>query len=132
MSTTTTTQTAIDRMLAAIISTKIDECDAWTDDAILDATVPNWRFHARGVSQVKRVYRRWFADPAQMRDLRRWRVPHGEIVEYLLTWTEDGVPHAGHHLHVIDLRDGLIERDTFFCGGRWPAGLIAEMEAADG
>ena len=132
MGTTTSTQTAIDRMLAAIISTKIDACDAWTDDAILDATVPNWRFHARGVSHVKRVYRRWFADPAQMRYLRRWRVPHGEIVEYLLTWTEDGVPHAGHHLHVIDLRDGLIERDTFFCGGRWPAGLIAEMEAADG
>lgn len=131
MITTTTTQTAIDRMLAAITSTRIAECDAWVDDAVLDATVPNWRFHARGAAEVKRTYRRWFADPAEMHDLRRWTVPHGEIVEYLLTWVEDGVPHAGHHLHVIDLRDGLIARDTFFCGGRWPAGLIAEMEEAD-
>lgn len=127
----TTTQTAVDRMLAAIVSATIDACDAWTDDAVLDATVPNWRFHVRGVDKLRRIYRKWFADAGVMHDLRRWTVPDGEFVEYLLTWTEDGVPHAAHHLHILELRDGLITRDTFFCGGRWPVGLIAEMEAAD-
>jgi hypothetical protein len=38
---------------------------------------------------------------------------------------------AAHHLHLLTVRDGLIVADTVFCGGRWPASLLAEMEAAD-
>ncbi len=53
-----------------------------------------------------------------------------EIVEYTLSWSENGVPHAGHHLHVLTVRDDRIVADTVFCGGRWPASLLAEMEAA--
>lgn len=135
MTTTTTeagsTSPAVSMMLQAIATASVARCDAWHDDAVLDATVPNWRFHARGARAVKRVFAHWFADPAHLHDVRRWPVPGGEIVEYLLTWTEDGVPHAGHHLHVLDLHEGRIARDTFFCGGRWPAGLLAEMEASD-
>jgi hypothetical protein len=51
-------------------------------------------------------------------------------VEYTLSWSENGVPHAGHHLHVLTVRDDQIVADTVFCGGRWPAALLAEMEAA--
>ena len=43
---------------------------------------------------------------------------------------ENGVPHAAHHLHLLTVRDGLIAADTVFCGGRWPASLLADMEAA--
>ena len=39
-------------------------------------------------------------------------------------------PHAGHHLHVLTVRDDRIVSDMVFCGGRWPAALLAEMEAA--
>jgi len=52
------------------------------------------------------------------------------VVEYTLSWTENGVPHAGHHLHVLTVRDDRIVADMVFCGGRWPAALLAEMEAA--
>jgi len=31
---------------------------------------------------------------------------------------------------VLELTDGLISRDTVFCGRRRPASLLAEMEAA--
>jgi hypothetical protein len=34
-------------------------------------------------------------------------------------------------LHLLTVRGGLIAADTVFCGGRWPASLLAEMEAAD-
>ena len=52
------------------------------------------------------------------------------MIEYTLSWTENGVPHAGHHLHVLTVRDDRIVSDMVFCGGRWPASLLAEMEAA--
>jgi hypothetical protein len=53
-------------------------------------------------------------------------------VEYTLSWTENGVPHAGHHVHLLTVRNDQIVADTVFCGGRWPAALLAEMEAASG
>ena len=64
--------------------------------------------------------------------LRRYPVEGGsaEVIEYTLSWTENGVPHAGHHLHVLTVRDDRIVSDMVFCGGRWPAALLAEMEAA--
>ena len=54
-----------------------------------------------------------------------------EVVEYTLSWTEDGVPHAAHHMHLLRVRDDRIVADTVFCGGRWPAALLAEMESAN-
>jgi hypothetical protein len=40
------------------------------------------------------------------------------------------VPHAAHHVHIITVAGGRIVADTVMCGGRWPASLLAEMEAA--
>jgi hypothetical protein len=101
----------IDKFLQAIESATIPACDVWSADATLDATVPNWRLHAAGPDAIRAEYARWFADT--------------------LSWSENGVPHAAHHLHLLTVRDGLIAADTVFCGGRWPASLLAEMEAAD-
>jgi len=53
------------------------------------------------------------------------------VLEYTLSWTENGVPHAAHHMHLLTVQDDHIVADTVFCGGRWPASLLAEMEAAD-
>ena len=46
-------------------------------------------------------------------------------------WEQGGVPHADHHVHtIITGTDGRIVKDTVFCGGRWPAPLLAEMGAS--
>jgi hypothetical protein len=128
---------AIDEFLSAIATAAIGACDAWSADATLDATVPNWRFHVSGSDAIRTEYARWFADPGQFGELRRYPV-HGdgdegpsEVVEYTLTWSENGVPHAAHHVHLLTVRDDRIVADTVMCGGRWPASLLAEMEAAD-
>lgn len=121
---------AVDRFLDAARSAAIDACDAWASGVRLDATVPRWRFHRHGVEGLKEIYREWFADPGEFETLRRIPIPGGEVVDYLLAWSEDGVPHTAHHLHVIEVEDDLIVADTVMCGGRWPAGLMAEMEAA--
>jgi ketosteroid isomerase-like protein len=122
----------INEFLTAIENAAIAGCDAWSADATLDATVPNWRMTVRGADAIRGEYGRWFADPAKFEELRRHPAADGatEIVEYTLSWFENGVPYAAHHLHVLTVRDDRIVADTVFCGGRWPASLLAEMEAA--
>jgi hypothetical protein len=121
---------AIETFLPAVTTATVPSCAAWTADATVDATVPNWRFRIQGADSIRAEYARWFADAAEFEALRRLPTPDGEVVEYTLTWLENGVPHAAHHVHVLTLRDGLIAADTVVCGGRWPAALLAEMEAA--
>ncbi len=123
---------AVDAFLAAVLAGRMDECGAYADDIVLDATVPNWRFTVRGADAVRAQYAGWFADPGRFESLRRLPHPGGEVVEYTLTWDEHGVHHAAHHMHLLEVVDGLIVADTVLCGGRWSASLLAEMEAAGG
>lgn len=127
-----TSNTVVDEFLAAIENADIPGCDVWSTDATLDATVPNWRLHRAGPDAIRAEYARWFADPAHFDELRRCTVESGEaeVVEYTLSWSEHGVPHAAHHVHLLTVRDDRIVADTVLCGGRWPAALLAEMEAA--
>ncbi len=123
--------TTIDRFLAAVAAGNGIPSDVYAPDATLDATVPNWRFGVRGSVAIAAEYGRWFADPAEFEELSRTALPGGEVVTYLLTWSESGVPHAAHHCHVLTTdADGLISSDVVFCGGRWPASLLADMAAA--
>jgi hypothetical protein len=122
---------AVDQFLYAVENAAIADCRAWSPGAILDATVPNWRLRAVGPEAIRAEYGRWFADQASFEYLHRYPVPGvGELVEYTLSWTENGVPHAAHHMHLLTVRDDEIVSDTVMCGGRWPAALLAEMEAA--
>lgn len=132
---TTTSQrpatTAVDGFLADVRRGSMSP-QHYAPDAVLDAVVPGWRFTARGPDGIAAEYGRWFRHPGHLADLRRLPTATGEVVEYTLTWTEDGVGHTGRHVHVIDLDDaGRITSDHVWCGGRWPAGLVAEMEQAD-
>lgn len=120
----------VDRFLEAIVRADMESCTAWAAEVRLDATVPNWRFEAEGIAAVRAEYARWFADPGDFDELRRLVTATGEVVDYVLTWTERGVPHAAHHMHLLEVDDGLIVSDTVMCGGRWPADLLAEIESA--
>lgn len=124
--------TSIDQLLEAISSGHGIPASLYSADAVLDATVPGWRTTATGGEAIARTYAPWFADPAEFAELDRRPVPGGEVVRYLLTWLENGVPHAAHHCHLLATdEDGRIASDTVFCGGRWSAGLLARMAEAD-
>lgn len=122
------TTSPVDMFLEAVTTATIGSCAAWSDAAELDATVPNWRFSRHGARSVREEYCRWFANPGRLDGLRRFPIGGGEVIEYTLSWEEDGVPHAAHHVHILEVADGGIVRDTVMCGGRWPASLLAEME----
>jgi len=123
------TTNVIDALLHAIEAADVRP-ELFTEDVVLDATVPNWRFEVRGRDVVTEQLRDWFADPGHFETVRREPLPTGEVVEFTLHWTENGVPHACHQAHILGLTDGRISRDTAFCGGRWPADLIARMAAS--
>ncbi len=120
----------IDAFLDAVLHATIPTCSAWAPDAVLDATTPGWRFRMNGPAEIRAEYAKWFADPGEFKEFRRMPLPGGEMVQYLLAWTEDGVPHVAQHMHVFEVADGLIHKDTVMCGGRWPAPLIAEMHSS--
>lgn len=122
--------TAVDRLLVGIEHAVIPGIDAFGDHAILDATVPDWRSLTRGRDRIEAVFARWFRDPGRFEELRRTLLPFGELVEFTLAWEEHGVPHAARQAHALEIVDGQIVADTMWCGGRWPASLLAEMEDA--
>jgi ketosteroid isomerase-like protein len=123
----------VERYLAAIERGVMGGCDALGAEVELDATVPNWRFAVRGRPAVLAELSRWYADQGTFEEMKRTPTPGGELVEFTLRWEEDGVPHAVHQAHVLEVTDGHIARAQVWCGGRWPAALLAEMaEAARG
>lgn len=127
---TAPTTATVDAFLDAVRSGNGIPQELYSTDACLDATVPNWRFSKRGAQEIAAEYGRWFADAGAFEELVRVPVAGGEVVTYLLTWEEHGVPHAAHHCHSLTLDDdGRIASDVVFCGGRWPASLLAEMVA---
>ncbi len=122
--------TAIDRLLDAITAGAGIGDDVFADDATLDATVPGWRFALDNAPAIRRQLGHWFADPGQFEELDRVPTPDGEVVTFQLTWIENGELHAAHQAHLLRVSGDRIVSDTMFCGGRWPAPLLAEMASA--
>jgi hypothetical protein len=130
---TTRAGNVVDLLLTAI-RTGSPLGELYRCDAHLDATVPNWRFAVDGATAIGTEYGRWFAHPGRFSELRRTPTADGEVVEYTLRWTEDGTPHAAHHVHVltVDRARDRIATDRVWCGGRWDAALLDQMGQTDG
>jgi len=120
----------IDRLIHAIETASIPRSDVFDAGVVLDATVPNWRFTVEGATAVESELAGWYADPGRFEEMRRVDLPSGALVEFVLSWEENGEPHLCHQVHILEARDGRITRDTAFCGGRWEAALMAEMAEA--
>jgi hypothetical protein len=123
--------TSVDEFLEAIEKASIPACDAWSDDCLLDATVPNWRFRKQGADSIKAVYSQWFGYPNTLVGLRRWPITGGEVIEYVHRFAGPEGMREAHHAHVLQLADGRIVADTVFCGGQWSDDQLAEMAAAE-
>jgi hypothetical protein len=117
----------ISDFLKAVEAAAIELTDVYSDDAVLDATVPNWRFCLVGPEAIKTEYSKWFCDPATFVSLERMPVPDGEVVIYEHEFMHDGVRHRAHHAHHLVVREGKIAADTVWCGGKWPEPLLKDM-----
>jgi len=135
MTTTTvpdTTNTPLERFYCAVERGLPIDAGVFTNDVVLDATVPMWRFHRRGAADTAAEVGRWYADAGHFEEFQTFALPGGALVEFVLTWEQQGVPHACHQTHRLDLDgDGRIRGLHVWCGGRWPANLLAEMGQAE-
>jgi len=104
--------------------------DLFAADAVLDATVPHWRYETAGAEAIGLELAKWYKDPATIDKVVRRPIPGGVALELDFSWEDGGVPHAAHQLHLLTLDGPAIAGHTVFCGGRWNAELLAEMEAA--
>ena len=120
----------VDQFLHAVENAAMASCEAFAETADLDATVPNWRFGTHGAGAIRTELARWYADQGHFEEVRRSVMAGGELVEFTLCWEEQGVPHACHQVHVLTIEGGKIASDRAWCGGRWPASLLAEMGEA--
>jgi hypothetical protein len=119
----------VDALLAGIEAGDVPR-SVFSEDVTFDATVPNWRFSLRGPEAVSTELGRWYAHPGRFGGVRRVQLPDGELVEFTLTWEEDGSTHMCHQAHILRVENGRVAADTVFCGGRWPASLVEEMAHA--
>jgi hypothetical protein len=128
-----TQSSAVDRLLDLIAAGRGgDAAGLYAPEAVLDATVPGWRFQKHGGAAIAGVWAGWFDAPGELQELERVATPDGEVVSYLQTAVDEGAPFAAHHCHVLalDPASGLVRRHLVWCGGRWSADLIEEMAQA--
>ena len=131
MTPTTTEETTVDRFLADLGAGRGVRVDLFAADAVLDATVPGWRFPLRGAAAVAEKFSAWFDDAGQFEELGRLTVAGGEVITYTFSSAWDGQPYAVHQCQVLRIDDdGRIAHVQFWCGGRWRAEQLAEMAAA--
>lgn len=120
----------VDRFIEAVRSAGFADTDLFADHAVSDTTVPSWRLQIEGAPELRAQYAKWFDHPAELSEVRRTPLPEGELLEYTRAWTQDGVPHKGHHIHRFTFAGGTIVEDAHWCGGRWPESLVKEIAAA--
>ena len=128
MTTTASTPNPVDRFLDAVTAGTGVPTDIYDPTAVLDATVPHWRLEQHGPRHIAGQLSAWFADPGGFNELRRVPLPEGELVEFQLSWEEQGRPMLAHQVHVITVADGRITQQAVFCGGRWDAATQAEIQ----
>jgi hypothetical protein len=65
----------VDRFMQAIDGHTIGEAGVFAPNAVLDATVPNWRFAVEGAASIEAELGRSYADPGRLEELRRTALP---------------------------------------------------------
>ena len=61
----------VDRFATAIESASMGTAELFAEDAVLDATVPNWRFTVRGGEAVRAQLSGWYRHAGRFEDLIR-------------------------------------------------------------
>jgi hypothetical protein len=129
--TPTTGTDPVSRFLTAVESGAGIPAGLFAPNVVVDATVPGWRFTTAGSAAVSQELGRWYADPGHFEEIVRTPIAGGELLEFVLIWVENGVPHAAHQVHRLEIDGDAIRGDRAWCGGRWPEALLAEMKAAN-
>lgn len=118
------------RLLDAVAAGNGVPTDLYTRTAVLDATVPMWRFEVHGAAAVTAELSRWYDAPGELTDVIRSPLPNGELVRFTCEWVGADGPCITHQVHILTITGVQIRRHETWSGGRWGAALQADIEAA--
>jgi len=99
----------------------------YTDDALFDASVPNWHFQLEGGEKSVAQLADWFGIAPTVFEPVVTATEDGAVVDFELRRTCPGNPSENHapHLegtrqaHIFRLRDGKIAEQRVYCSGEW-------------
>ncbi len=117
----------VTRLLAAIEAGTGVPAELYAPDAVLDATVPMWRFQVHGPVAIADQLTDWFDAPATFVELERAALPDGESIRITLEWTTDDAPLVSHQAHFVVTDGRRITAQAAWCGGRWDEALQERM-----
>ena len=100
---------------------------AYTDDALFDASVPNWHFQVEGGRAAVDQLSDWFGIAPTVFEPVVTATDDGAVVDFELRRNCPGNPAENHapHLegtrqaHIFRLRDGKIAEQRVYCSGEW-------------
>lgn len=105
--------------------------ELYADDALLDTHLPYWRTQSESPSEIVATITKWFPNQGRVSVQRTESGPTYELLQFERTWTHsDGIEYVARQLHVIDIADAQITRQTVFCAGMWSPETVAKMAAA--
>jgi hypothetical protein len=119
----------VTRFLAAVTAGTGVPADLYAPGAVLDATVPMWRFEQRGPERIAAQLSRWYDHPGTLTEVVRTPTPDGETVRFTFEWVEPNGPWIARQSHFLTIDGGRITRQEAWCGGRWDAAQQAEIQA---
>lgn len=132
MTTPTPTDTLTATFVRAVSSGHLDElAGLYTDDALFDAHVPNWRFQAAGRDAVLDVLRGWFRAPGRFAEFESEPTAAGDLLVRFEFRERDGTPEEirTRELQLWRVEEGRISEQIVYCAGRWDGELVARMSA---
>lgn len=101
----------------------------YTNDAVFDANVPEWRFQLQGADAVRRQLDEWHPVAPKLVEWRETTTARGLLIEVAL-WEGEDHQQYGRTQHHLEITGGRITRHTMYCTGDWSKESLAEATAA--
>lgn len=103
----------------------------YTDDAIFDAHVPNWRFQVQGPDAIAEQLKAWFRLPGRFDEVQTQLTVAGDVL-VRFAWREreetvDAI--TSREMQLWRLAGDRITEQVVFCAGRWGRPLVMQMAA---
>lgn len=91
----------------------------FTDDVLLDLSLPQWRLQTRGPAELAAVRRRSHPWLGTVPRHRVDATPTGLVLEFEERWEDEEGTWYCRELMRADVRDGAISEASVYCTGDW-------------
>jgi hypothetical protein len=102
--------------------------DLYGLDAVIDVSVPQWRFQLQGREAIRELLREELAHLEGGGRVSGWRVTpidDGLVAEVEVRFVEDGEERQWREVHLFHTKDDAIAEHVNYCTGIWDAATIA-------